>query len=191
MVAVGLVLEFLAATYGNVWLVLGAAGFLMLAGWGYTQRLVSQRKHIGWNVRAAIGLLVVAAMVGTYFFTKPKVGNPSKIAENTSSKPDLIVAEKSEPKDPSKKNLRRAIGDLIQRGTKIRDKAPVYVGETPGDIASEWKSWTQDVEKLLRGNFDAAEVAKFRSLNDPSKSLNSRIHYEIRDLENLLDRIGM
>jgi hypothetical protein len=93
---------------------------------------------------------------------------------------------------PAKKNnaaLRKRIGELIAQGTKIRDKAPVWIGEAPADIQAEWMSWTGDVEKFLGSNFDSAEVEKFRSFKDPEVSLNSMIHGEIGDLEQLLDRI--
>lgn len=94
-----------------------------------------------------------------------------------------------------KKKLRTKIGDLITEGTKIRDIAPVYVG-TPThlhgepDVMAEWTAWTAKVEQFLNTNFDAAEVAKFRSLDDPNTSLNSKIHWEIAYLEQLLDRVG-
>jgi hypothetical protein len=94
-----------------------------------------------------------------------------------------------------KKKLRTKIGDLITEGTKIRDIAPVYVG-TPThlagepDVMAEWTAWTAKVEQFLNANFDSAEVAKFRSRDDPNTSLNSKIHWEIAYLEQLLDRVG-
>ena len=94
-----------------------------------------------------------------------------------------------------KKRLRTKIGDLITAGTKIRDRAPVYVG-TPirvngePDVLAEWTAWTAKVEQFLNTNFDPAEVAKFRSLDDPNTSLNSKIHGEIAYLEQLLDKVG-
>jgi hypothetical protein len=53
-----------------------------------------------------------------------------------------------------KKKLRTKIGDLITEGTKIRDRAPVYVG-TPirvngePDVMAEWTAWTAKVEQFL------------------------------------------
>jgi hypothetical protein len=94
-----------------------------------------------------------------------------------------------------KKKLRTKIGDLITEGTKIRNRAPVYVG-TPirvngePDVMAEWTAWTAMVEQFLNTNFDPAEVAKFRSLDDPNTSLNSKIHGEIAYLEQLLDKVG-
>jgi hypothetical protein len=93
------------------------------------------------------------------------------------------------------KKLRAKIGDLITEGTKIRDRAPIYVG-TPirvngePDVMAEWTAWTAKVEHLLNTTFDSAEVAKFRSLDDPNTSLNPKIHGEIAYLEQLLDKVG-
>lgn len=97
--------------------------------------------------------------------------------------------------DHEKKKLRTKIGDLIIEGTKIRDRAPVYVG-TPihvhgePDVMADWTGWTAKVEQFLNTNFDSAEVAKFRSLDDPNTSPNSKIHGEIAYLEQLLDKVG-
>lgn len=94
-----------------------------------------------------------------------------------------------------KNKLRAKIGDLITEGTKIRDRAPIYVG-TPirvngePDVMAEWTIWTAKVEQFLNTNFDAAEVAKFRALDDPNTSLNSKIHGEITYLEQLLDKVA-
>jgi len=85
--------------------------------------------------------------------------------------------------------LRQAIGDLIQEGTKIRDEAPVWV--EPPATKSVAKAWDAKVERFIRGNFDSAELAKYRSLNDPNQSLNSIMHWKIKYLEDLLDRVGM
>jgi hypothetical protein len=93
------------------------------------------------------------------------------------------------------KKLRAKIGNLITEGAKIRDKAPIYVG-TPirvngePDVMAEWTAWTAKVEQFLNTNFDPAEVAKFRSRDDPNTSLNSKIHGEIAYLEQLLDKVG-
>lgn len=91
--------------------------------------------------------------------------------------------------------LRAKIGDLITEGTKIRDRAPVYVGipvrvNGEPDVLAEWAAWTAKVEQFLNTNFDVAEVAKFRSFDDPNMSLNSKIHGEIAYLEQLLDKVG-
>jgi hypothetical protein len=80
------------------------------------------------------------------------------------------------------------LGELIARAVPIRDKAPVYVGAPPEDIEMEWEAWAKRVEQFLAKNYDSAEVEKFRSLNDPNTSLNSKLHYEIGDLEALLDK---
>jgi hypothetical protein len=84
--------------------------------------------------------------------------------------------------------IRKGLGELIARAVPIRDKAPVYVGAPPEDIEMEWEAWAKRVEQFLAKNYDSAEVEKFRSLNDPNTSLNSKLHYEIGDLEALLDK---
>ena len=94
-----------------------------------------------------------------------------------------------------KKRLRAKIGDLITEGTGIRDRAPVYVGSPirvngEPDVMAEWTSWTGKVEQFLITNFDSAEVAKFRSVDDPNVSLNAKIYREIGYLEQLLDKVG-
>jgi hypothetical protein len=94
-----------------------------------------------------------------------------------------------------KKQLRTKIGDLISEGTKIRNIAPVYVGDPvhlngEPDVMAEWTAWSAKVEQFLKANFDAAEVAKYRSLDDPNVSLNAKIHAEIAYLEQLLDKVG-
>jgi hypothetical protein len=89
-----------------------------------------------------------------------------------------------------KKKLRTKIGDLITEGTKIRDIAPVYVGTPEPDVMAEWMAWSGKVEQFLTANFDSAEVAKFRSFDDPNTSLNSKIYFEIAYLEQLLEKVG-
>jgi hypothetical protein len=90
--------------------------------------------------------------------------------------------------------LRGDIGDLIDEGTKVRDRAPIYVGppiREPGgpDIVAEWTAWNSKVEQFLQQNFDSAEAEKFRALNNPMTSLNSVVDYEIAYLSDLLNRI--
>lgn len=124
----------------------------------------------------------------------------TEVLPPTTDKVDVIV--KRAPSQTAtatvghpKKKLRTKIGDLITEGTKIRDIAPVYVG-TPThldgepDVIAEWTAWSRKVEQFLNANFDSAEVAKFRSRDDPNTSLNSKIHWEIAYLEQLLDRVG-
>jgi hypothetical protein len=67
---------------------------------------------------------------------------------------------------------------------------PIRVNGEP-DVLAEWTAWTAKVEQFLNTNFDPAEVAKFRSLDDPNTSLNSKIHWEIAYLEQLLDKVGL
>jgi len=140
--------------------------------------------------------VVVVVLLGfwlDWWAPKPREGPPpGQLVEGPlQKKPDTVTAIPATPKGPTKKKIRQAIGDLIQQGTRIRDRAPVYVGDAPPDITSEWKAWTAKTEGFLKGNFDSAEVQKFRSLDDPNQSLNSKLHYEIGYLEQLLDRIGL
>ena len=161
-----------------------------ISGWFISTRLFPKWRNGSFMVGAA--MIVLGIVFLDWWAPKPQGVQPtsSSIDEKKEPKPpDIIAVTKTEPKNPTERKIRQAIGDLIQQGTKIRDKAPVYVGETPPDITSEWKTWAARVEKLLKGNFDSAEVAKFRSYNDPSQSLNSILHYEIGYLEALLDRV--
>jgi len=94
-----------------------------------------------------------------------------------------------------KAKIRNEIGDLITEGIKIRDRAPLYVGtpmhvEGEPDVMADWTAWTTKIEQFLKTNFDSAEVAKFRSLDDPNTSLNSKIHGEVACLEQLLDKLA-
>jgi hypothetical protein len=154
-----------------------------------TRSLIKRRNTWFW---AGTAIIVFLAVSLDWWAPKPRSTQQTASGNDTLQEtmplpPDAIAAVRTEPKDPTKKKIRQAIGDLIQEGTKIRDKAPVWIGDAPSDVTGEWKSWTKKVQKFLRGNFDSAEVEKFRSLDDPNISLNSKIHAEIAYLEKLLE----
>jgi len=154
-------------------------------------RFLGQRRNLWFGISVLTVVLLGFSL--DWWAPKPREGlPPGQLVEGPpQKKPDTVTAVPATPKDPTKKKIRQAIGDLIQQGTRIRDRAPVYVGNAPPDITSEWKAWTAKTEGFLKGNFDSAEVQKFRSLDDPNQSLNSKLHYEIGYLEQLLDRIGL
>lgn len=118
------------------------------------------------------------------------------IVERPSKPNDGATAVAQSPTDPTKKRLRQAMGNLINRGVEIRDKAPMlnYTPLTEDDkkTADEAHIWSRDVERFLRGNFDAAEAASFKALDDdPEQSLNGKLRTEIQYLMNVLNRPEM
>jgi hypothetical protein len=90
----------------------------------------------------------------------------------------------------SKLRIRKGLGDLINEGTPIRDKAPFWIGDAPPEFKAQWNAWTAKVETFLMANYDAAEVTKFHSLDDPTNSWTGKLHAEIGDLESLMDQIS-
>ena len=90
-----------------------------------------------------------------------------------------------------KMRIKRQIVSLIAKGSTIRDKAPMWVGEVPDDVDKDWRAWTSEVNGFLEKNLGSTEAERFEALHNVNNlSLNSRIHLEIGYLEQLLDRIG-
>lgn len=172
-----------------------AAAVLMLLS--LTRFLGKRRNTFFW---VCVIVLVCLAILLDWWAPKPNA-----IAKTIAKQPPATPSENHGTQDsvqppvithpsPSKLRTRQAIGDLIQEGTKIRDRAPAYIGEPTGpDVAvlNDWKAWCTKVDKFLKGNFDSAEAARFRALDDPNQSLNSKLHLEIQYLDDLLDRVGM
>jgi hypothetical protein len=80
--AVGLAAEFIAMTFGVIWLAWIAGIFVCLAVFGYTKKMVRERPKVGWGIRVAAILFTLAAAV---IMTMPK--KHAMVATNGESAP--------------------------------------------------------------------------------------------------------
>lgn len=105
---------------------------------------------------------------------------------------DQIIDLKGQLKGkPPATVIRAGLADLIDKGMKIRDRAPTN-GEAPPNIIADWHKWTADVGRFLRRNLDVADEITFKSyeVGVPGESLHFVIRNEIGNLEDLLKQVG-
>lgn len=93
---------------------------------------------------------------------------------------------------PPANAIRTGLADLIDKGIKIRDRAPDNVGQPPPDVVADWHKWTAEVDRFLRKNLDLADAVTFKSFERgvEGEPLHFVIRNEIGDLEDLLKQLG-